>query len=230
MTVSLHKKPTGVPGLKSGSFEVRLSACADIRVNRGFGTQAILMSAKADNRTSKDLVFRLGRTRSSMTKILGHQLRDAAAIGDLAEVARLVQAGVSVNDLDDFNNTALLHAARRGKQGCVRFLIDSGADVNIANDTNYTPLFCAALHGDAEIVKMLLDAGAEQHHATKDEDGSVDTPPHTALFVAEHHHRHQAVELLKAAETRLRLPQKEDDEAARNIDGWPDISRLEQPL
>ncbi len=165
-----------------------------------------------------------------MTKTPEHQLRDAAAIGDLAEVARLVQAGVSVNDRSDFNNTALLHAARRGKRDCVRFLIDNGGDVNIANDSNYTPLFCAALHGDAEIVKMLLEAGAEQHHATRDEDVRVETPPHTALFVAERNNRQQVVDLLKAAETRLRLPQEEHDEAARNIGGWPDVPRAEQPL
>jgi len=146
-----------------------------------------------------------------MGRTLGHQLRDAALSGALAELSRLVQEGISPNDRDGFNNTALLHAARRGKLDCARFLIESGADVNMANDANYTPLYCAALIGNVEIVKMLLEAGAELHHATKDEDGFASTPPRTALFAAKHNHRHQVVELLEAAEARMHLAQREHE-------------------
>lgn len=139
------------------------------------------------------------KTDTNDPKTPGHQLREAALSGDLGKLAHLVRGGVSANERDAFNNTALLHAARRGKLDCVRFLIDNGADVNIANDSGYTPLICAVIIGEYEIVKMLLNANAEAWHTLKNEDDPA-APPQTALDLAEYRHHDKVVELLKGAE------------------------------
>jgi len=132
-----------------------------------------------------------------MEKTPAHQLRDAASSGDLAELKRLVQEGIPVNDRSAFNNTALLYAAMHGKRECLRFLINNGADVNIANDSGYTPLICAAKIGDHEAVGMLLEAGAETWHALKEEDGSTPKTPRTALALAARNQHPRVVELLE---------------------------------
>lgn len=125
-----------------------------------------------------------------------HQLRDAASSGNLAELQRLVQEGVPVNDRSDFNNAALLYASHHGKRECVRFLIDNGADVNIANNSGYIPLISSATIGDYESVKMLLEAGAETWHTLKEEDGSPRKVQQTALTLAERNKHYRVVELL----------------------------------
>ena len=135
----------------------------------------------------------LGKT---VKKTPAHQLREAASSGDLAELKRLVQEGVSVNDRSAFNNTALLYASLHGQRECIRFLIEQGANVNIANDSGYTPLICAAKIGDYEAVRMLLNAGAEAWHALKNEDGSPSMVPRTALTLAQHNRHYRVVELL----------------------------------
>ena len=131
-----------------------------------------------------------------MTKILGHQLRDAASSGDLAALKRLIEDGVPINDRSSFNNTALLYTAMHGQRDCVHFLIENGADVNIVNNSGYTPLICAAKIGASEIVQMLLDAGAEKRHALLNEDGSPSMPPRTALVLAERNHHDRVAALL----------------------------------
>ena len=136
------------------------------------------------------------RSSKTVEKTPTHKLRDAASSGDLAELKRLVQEGVPVNDRSSFNNTALLYAAMHGKRDCLRFLIDSGADVNIANDSGYTPLICSAKIGDYEAVTMLLESGAETWHALKDEDGSIPKIQRTALTLAERNCHHRVAELL----------------------------------
>ncbi len=129
-------------------------------------------------------------------KTPAHQLRDAASSGNLAELQRLVQEGVPVNDRSSFNNTALLYASNHGKRECVRFLLDNGADVNIANNSGYTPLISSAIIGDYESVRMLLEAGAETWHTLKEEDGSPRRVQQTALTLAERNGHQRVAELL----------------------------------
>jgi len=57
-------------------------------------------------------------------------LHDSAERGDLAEVRRLLEAGTSVNQLDDSGETALHGAAAFGHEDIVRLLLDRGAEVD----------------------------------------------------------------------------------------------------
>ena len=52
------------------------------------------------------------------------QLHDAAKRGDIESVVALLDAGVSINDLDKHNQTALMNAAFLGHTDLVRVLVD----------------------------------------------------------------------------------------------------------
>ncbi len=92
----------------------------------------------------------------------------AARAGDLAEVRRLVGAGLSVDSADKYGTTALYMAAGRGHSDVVRFLLDSGADPNLKESFYGTSplvgvLFMGAGDGSraVEIARLLLEHGAE---------------------------------------------------------------------
>jgi len=82
-------------------------------------------------------------------------LVDAAAGGDLAQVDRLLQAGVSPEQVDALGRTALLLATLSGRADIVRRLVDAGANVNAAAKNGDTPLAAARRQGSAEILQLL---------------------------------------------------------------------------
>lgn len=85
----------------------------------------------------------------------------AAAAGDSAEVARLLQAGASVLGRDLRGRTALIAAAANGHVPVVRQLINAGANVNAQDDDRDTPLLIAGARGHAEVARILAAAGAD---------------------------------------------------------------------
>ncbi|NKI97797.1 ankyrin repeat domain-containing protein [Rhizobacter sp. SG703] len=78
----------------------------------------------------------------------------AASSGNLPRVKELVSQNVSVNAraFDD-GQTALIAAARSGRQDIVEFLVANGADVNLKDDAG-TPLYWAAF--DEVYTQLLL--------------------------------------------------------------------------
>ncbi|XP_007433064.1 ankyrin repeat domain-containing protein 40 isoform X1 [Python bivittatus] len=65
-------------------------------------------------------------------KELQERLREAAALGDIEEVQRLVDFGVSVNSQNEINGWTCLHwACKRNHAQVVSYLIDAGADKDI---------------------------------------------------------------------------------------------------
>lgn len=88
----------------------------------------------------------------------------AARSGDLGEVRRLVESGLSVNASDEWGTTPLALAARLSQAEVARYLLDQGADPS-ARETFFgmSALDFALWTGepDFQIAKMLLAAGAE---------------------------------------------------------------------
>lgn len=87
------------------------------------------------------------------------ELHYAAATGNVTEVVRLLQAGVSVDGRDG-GLTALHVACMMCFPDCTRELLEANADVDALDDRNATPLQYASLTGDLECVKILVHAGA----------------------------------------------------------------------
>ncbi|HEY1065336.1 MAG TPA: ankyrin repeat domain-containing protein [Pirellulales bacterium] len=108
----------------------------------------------------------------------------AAAVGDVAELTRLVEtAGAAVVRLDDDpgEHTALHIAAASGKVAAVEYLLSPavGADPRAARINNFTPLHSAAMYGHKGVVETLLKAGADPNVQTKPQGYA---PLHSAAF------------------------------------------------
>jgi beta-lactamase regulating signal transducer with metallopeptidase domain len=84
----------------------------------------------------------------------------AAARGDVAGIARLLDDGANVNAVLHGDGSPLIVAARAGRLEAVRLLLDRGADPNLAVSGDGNPLIMAAGKGHLEVVTLLLDRGA----------------------------------------------------------------------
>ncbi|WP_194793009.1 ankyrin repeat domain-containing protein [Caenimonas koreensis] len=84
-----------------------------------------------------------------------NNLVGAASSGNLPRVKEMVgqRANVNARAFDD-GQTALIAAARGGKQDVVEYLIANGADVNL-KDAGGTPLYWAAFEGQVSIFNYL---------------------------------------------------------------------------
>jgi ankyrin repeat protein len=93
----------------------------------------------------------------------------AAASGDLAEVRRLLKAGIDVNAREDYGGfRPLISAAANSQLSIVKYLIRTGAQIDaIVMDefpTNYqgaTALMMGCFNGHRKVVEELIKAGAD---------------------------------------------------------------------
>ncbi|XP_068269641.1 ankyrin repeat domain-containing protein 40 isoform X2 [Nyctibius grandis] len=96
------------------------------------------------------------------------RLREAAALGDAAEVQRLVELGVSLNSQNEVNGWTCLHwACKRNHAPVVAYLLHAGADKEILTKKGERP---AQLTSKREIRKMLGAEDDELPDLKKDSD------------------------------------------------------------
>ncbi|MEE8367734.1 MAG: PQQ-binding-like beta-propeller repeat protein [Thermoanaerobaculia bacterium] len=92
----------------------------------------------------------------------------AARSGDIVEVRRLVEGGLSVDSSDTWGMTALALAARWSQVGVTQYLLEKGADPNAREGFfGMSPLDYAIWQGapDYRVAKILLAGGAEDRAA-----------------------------------------------------------------
>ena len=85
----------------------------------------------------------------------------AARTSDVAEVRRLIEQGVDVNQAEPDGATALHWASHQNDPEIVKLLLDAGAAVAVVNRYGVQPLSLAAENGNAVILELLLEAGAD---------------------------------------------------------------------
>jgi ankyrin repeat protein len=106
--------------------------------------------------------------------VIANPLHEAAKRGNVDMVKQMIGNGVSVNGLDNAQNTALHWAARGGHASCITALLyiptkQGGVILSpniILNQQNLlgdTPLHCAAFKGSAPSVRLLLDAAKQKN-------------------------------------------------------------------
>ena len=115
-------------------------------------------------------------------------LHFAARSANRKLVARLLDEGEGVNQVDDWDITPLYLAAKEGHQDVVALLLERGAAVNQADDRGMTPLYVAVKEGHRGVVALLLERGAAVNQA--DKDGK------TSLHQAAYSGQREMVELL----------------------------------
>jgi ankyrin repeat protein len=119
---------------------------------------------EAIRRGERDTVWReVGHDRGLLNR-RGHSgttpLMQATLYGDVAMLARMLDAGGDPNVSNDIGATALMWAVDDLDK--VRLLLDRGARPNAQSEDGATALLWAASHtGSAPIVRLLLDRGAD---------------------------------------------------------------------
>jgi uncharacterized protein len=87
-------------------------------------------------------------------------LQSAAASGDTALTAVLLNQGAALDARDDHGRTPLMLAVMQSRLDVVRLLLNRGADPNIADSTGRTPLQQAKQQNLREVAALLKQAGA----------------------------------------------------------------------
>ena len=92
-------------------------------------------------------------------------IHDAAEVGDVETLRRLLAEGVSPDATDDFAQTPLHCLCRRSDAtgdpaACFKLLRDAGASLDAVDLDGHTPLHYAAYVGSAKMMSLLLEAGA----------------------------------------------------------------------
>ena len=102
---------------------------------------------------------------------------DAAQVGDVESVRRLLSEGQDVDGAQGDGMTGLHWAALRGDVALAEVLIQAGAELNpVTRIGSHTPLHAASRAGQGEVVEVLVRAGADVRART---DSEV-TPLHLA--------------------------------------------------
>jgi ankyrin repeat protein len=86
----------------------------------------------------------------------GEILREAAARGDAAAVARFIAGRTPLNDKDRLGQTALLLVVAGNHIEVARLLMEAGADINALAANRDTPWLLAGALGRAEIIALML--------------------------------------------------------------------------
>lgn len=135
----------------------------------------------------------------------------AANEGNLAAFTRGLQAGFSVNAVDETGNSVFHYACGRGLIDIANACIEYGADLSDENG-RVTPLGLAARHSHVNIVHLLIEAGAEVN--------GVEESGKTALHLASSSGHKDVVEALIQCGANVRVLDKAGNtplhEAARH--------------
>ena len=88
------------------------------------------------------------------------KLFDACEGNHVDQVDELLRKPLSPNVVDEFDQSALHHAAVSGRLECAALLLEAGADKDAADAELRTAVHLAARNGHLEVVRLLLQAGA----------------------------------------------------------------------
>lgn len=93
---------------------------------------------------------------------LDKMLFSAIANGDMTMIAQSLEKGVSVNTMDERDNSPLIAAIGQNIGiECVRFLIEKNAFIHYKNKQGLTAMHFAAWQNDVEIGELLVANGAK---------------------------------------------------------------------
>jgi hypothetical protein len=85
-------------------------------------------------------------------------LQSAAAQGDVAQAATLLDRGADIDERDEAGRTPLMLAVTQGQLEVVRLLLARGADPNAADNAGHTPLQQARQQNSREIAALLEES------------------------------------------------------------------------
>ena len=78
----------------------------------------------------------------------------------------LVDAGISIEERDTYEETPLLSAIRWGQTAAALRLVESGANVNVVNVSRFSSTHLAVIYGCCQVIPLLLAKGANYKATT----------------------------------------------------------------
>lgn len=168
-------QPYSAPGVSpdvfvnSGYIGV-VSVSLDGRSRQFLITEADVTSRRGDRRESGPLMRAMelamlppqqqaAKIEADSKRRSAQAMIDAATQGDLTELARLIDSGLSINSEAQWM-TPLMAAVRARQLHAVKFLLERGADPEFRIPSDGAPLLEAAKIGAVEAARLLIDAGA----------------------------------------------------------------------
>jgi ankyrin repeat protein len=147
----------------AASLRALLSRRVDVNTPQADGTTALHWAVHWSDVEATRLLLRAGANPMAKNRFGATPLSEAAATGNAALVAALLEAGADATALSTAEGeTVLMTAARAGSVDAVRMLIDRGADVNARERyRGQTALMWAAAERHPDVVKLLLERGAD---------------------------------------------------------------------
>ena len=130
-------------------LEILFALSADPHAKDIHGTNLIDLAAAGGHRAIVALLKEIGVNNQN-------PLHVAAGLGDLKEVKRLLNQGLSINVKDAFGATPLLVAMVSGKEEVVDFLLSKKANPHIAAKDGYNLMHGAAFSGKKSLVRKAL--------------------------------------------------------------------------
>ena len=86
--------------------------------------------------------------------------RKAAIAGDSRAIARHLAEGTNCNDRDRYGQTALMLAARHGRDQVVGLLLEHGAELDVTAKFGLSAVMLAVINRHTDVARQLVDAGA----------------------------------------------------------------------
>ncbi len=137
-----------------------------VDVNAMYGAKSALMLAKEvkEEKVAEFLGNNGGKNifDEKEAKELGMELIEECDCEEVNEekVKELIGKGADIAAKDEYAETSLIKASRKGYSSVVKLLLEKGADIEAKNNDGRTSLILASENGHSEIVKMLLEKGA----------------------------------------------------------------------
>jgi len=146
--------------------EYLISCKADLNTEDHFKNTCLNDAIRHGHDEVAKLLRQRGASLVIPEKTAGRLMCKAAFKGDLPEIKRLIENGVSPNASDHDGRTAMHLAACQGHLSAVEFLLASNADVAHRDVFFNSPLEDAVRHGHSSIQRIIRGAGGFLDQAT----------------------------------------------------------------
>jgi ankyrin repeat protein len=175
-----------LPDIRPNDGSILAFARTPFAIDRLIALQAPLDTRDRWGSTPIDAMSRLGpRGRVLVEQLTRHGIaaepKEYARLGDMATLARLIDADPSIARTDD----VMMAAVDFRHHDLVAWLIERGANVNAraTAGSRHTALHSAAWNGDLQMVRLLVEAGADRAARDEEYNGTPEGWASTALEI-----------------------------------------------
>lgn len=146
---------------------------SDVEVQKEDGQTSIIIKTnvekeKKEEEKTREVIAELEkrvRDKNSFTYSNG-KLFDAVESKDYIQVEKLLDEGVSPDEMNRHREVPLVEAAKRGMYSIARLLLDAGANTELSEKDGWTALHLAIRENKYAVVKLLIDYGADVNAET----------------------------------------------------------------